>query len=106
MSGMTSTGIFTRRSLKIKPRCDGASWPRIVWSALCRDGSPADFASMYSVMAFIDGLSWRSTAFRCSSRKDERIMEDLVYVHVEHGEEGIWITFPAIGLHSGSNKGL
>jgi hypothetical protein len=61
---------------------------------------------MYSAMAFIDGLSWRRTVFRCSSRKDERIMEDLVYVHVEHREKGIRITLLAIGLHGRSNKRL
>ena len=90
----------------MKPRCDVESRPRIVWSVPCRDGSPADFESMYSAMAFIDGLSWRNTGFRCSSRKDEKIKEDLVYVHVEHGQEGIRITLLAIGLHRGTNQRL
>jgi hypothetical protein len=31
-------------------------------------------------------------------------MEDLVDVHVEHGEESIWIAFLAIGLYGGSNE--
>jgi len=60
---------------------------------------------MYAVMAFMDGLSW-SRAFRRSLRKDERIKEDLVYVHIEHCEEGIRITLPAIGLYGGSNERL
>jgi hypothetical protein len=60
---------------------------------------------MYSAMAFIDGLSWRNTAFRCSLT-DEKIKEDLVYVHVEHGDEGIRITLLAIGLYGGSNERL
>ena len=61
---------------------------------------------MYSAMALIDGLSWRGTPFRWSSRKDERIREDLMYVHVQHGQEGEWVTLFAIGLHTCPNERL
>jgi hypothetical protein len=62
---------------------------------------------MYSVIAFIDGLSW-NTAFQNNDEgKVIRIeMEDLVDVHVEHGEESIWIAFLAIGLYGGPNERL
>ena len=32
--------------------------------------------------------------------------KDLVDMHVENGEKGIWITLSAVGFHRGPDKGL
>ena len=32
--------------------------------------------------------------------------KDLVDMHVENCEKGIWVAFPAVGFYGGSNEGL